>query len=99
MSDVIDVLERMGQDAQWSSASQDELQSALAAAEITPELQAAIVAGDQQGLQKLLGIAPLYAMLSPGKDKEDDDKDDEELPGQGEDDSGSLISNLSQSVS
>lgn len=100
MSDVIELLEKMGQDAQWSFASQDELQLALAAAEITPEVQAAMVASDQQGLQKLLGIAPLYAMLSPGENEEHDHKDhDEELPGHGDEDSASLISNAAQSDS
>jgi len=78
MSDVIDVLERMGQDAQWSHASRDDIQSALAEATGDPELKAAIASGDQKRLELLMGLAPLCGMLMPGK--EDEDEDTEEVP-------------------
>jgi len=85
MSDVIDVLERIGQDAQWCQASQGDLLLALAAAEIAPELQAAIVAGDSVSLQALLGISPLCAMFTPAEDDEafdegQQDEGNEQLP-------------------
>jgi hypothetical protein len=46
MTDVIDFLERMGQDAQLRHASLDDLQQALNSAEIAPELQTVILAGN-----------------------------------------------------
>jgi len=82
MTNVIDFLEKMGQNAQWNHASQEEIQLALASAEITPELQAAIVAGDQLSLQALLGLTPLCGMYMPGKE----DEDTEEVPPGEEDD-------------
>ena len=50
MSDVIDLLERMGQDAQWSHVSQDdiELALALANAKVDPDLQFAILGNEEQ---------------------------------------------------
>jgi len=80
MSDVIDLLERMGQDAQWSLASPDDIQLALADAKLEPELQVAIATGDQQSLETLLGLSPLCGMLVPGKEDEKEDEDTEELP-------------------
>jgi hypothetical protein len=65
MSDVIDFLERMGQDAQLRHGSQEEVELALASAEIAPELQAAIVAKDQAQLEGLMGQTPLRCLF-PG---------------------------------
>ncbi len=80
MTNVIDFLERMGQDAQLRHASQDEVELALTSAEIAPELQAAILAKDQTYLQTLLGQDPLCGMLFPGKEDEQEDEDTEETP-------------------
>jgi hypothetical protein len=63
MSDVIDFLESMGQDAQLRHGSQDEVKSALTTAEIAPELQSAILAKDQVRLETLLGQAPLCVVF------------------------------------
>ena len=80
MSDVIDFLERVGQDAQWRNASQDEMELALAHAQIDPELQAAILAKDQQKLGVLLGQVNVCCMEEPWKN--DEDEDTEETPSQ-----------------
>jgi hypothetical protein len=80
MSDVIDVLEKMGQDARWTRASQEDIQSALTEAEITPELRAAIAEGDQSSLRALLDLVPLCGMYVPGKEDEEEDEDTEEAP-------------------
>lgn len=86
MSDVIDFLERMGQDAKWSYASSEDIGMALTDAEIAPELHASIVGRDQEGLQLLLGITPICAMYLPGKEDEKEDEDTEEVPPGEEDD-------------
>lgn len=85
MSNVIDLLERMGQDARLRHASLDEVELALADAQIDPELQAAIIAKDQRQLEALLGRGNLCCLMLPAKEGEDDDseespsQDDEEI--------------------
>ena len=85
MSNVIDLLERMGQDARLRHASQDEVELALACAQIDPELRAAILAKDQRRIEALLGGSNVYCALMPGKEDEDGDteespsRDDEEI--------------------
>lgn len=80
MSNVIDFLERMGQDAHLRQGPQDELELALTSAGIASELQVAIRAGDQAKLEALLGQVPLHAVFLPGKEEEDDET--EETPSQ-----------------
>jgi hypothetical protein len=82
MFDVIDFLERMGQDAQLRRASQDEVGLALAGAEIDPELRVAILARDEPGLQALLGQGPVCCLINPAKP----DGEQEECDGSCEDD-------------
>lgn len=95
MTDVIDFLEQMGQDAQLRHGSQDEVELALTSAEIAPELQAAILANNQARLEALLGQNPLCGMLFPGKEDEQEDEDTEETPSrEGEDEE-----QLSRSIS
>lgn len=65
MLDVIDFMERMGGDAQLSQASSDELATALADSEVTPEQRAALVARDVQRLGELLGTKPLCVLVAP----------------------------------
>jgi hypothetical protein len=81
MSNVVEFLQRMGQDAQLRHASQNELELVLAGVKIAPELQAAILAGDQAMLEVLLGRVNVCCMVQPGK--EDDDEDTEEDPSRG----------------
>jgi hypothetical protein len=78
MSNVIDFLERMGQDARLRCAPQSEVELALENAQIDPELRAAILAKDQPRLAVLLGQGTLCCMQFPAK--EDDDEDTEESP-------------------
>lgn len=80
MSDVIDFLEKMGQDAQLRHGSQDEVELALASAEIAPELQAAILAQDQTRLETLLGQAPLCVVFWPGEEEDEEEDETEETP-------------------
>jgi hypothetical protein len=76
MFDVIDFLERMGQDAQLRHASQDEVELALTSAEIDPELRVAILARDEQGLQALLGQDPFCCLINPAKPDEEQEECD-----------------------
>jgi len=80
MTDVIDFLEKMGQDAQWRYASQGEVEQAFTRAEIAPVLQTAILAKDQAQLEKLLGLVPLCAPYFPGNEDEEEGDEKEETP-------------------
>ncbi|OOG38139.1 hypothetical protein B0E51_14915 [Rhodanobacter sp. C05] len=88
MSNVIDFLERMGQDAKLRHASQNEVELALASEQIDPELHAAILAKDQRWIEGLLGQGNVCCMLMPSKEEDDEDaeespsKEDEEVTSQ-----------------
>jgi hypothetical protein len=93
MTDVIDFLEKMGQDAQLRYGSQNEVELALESAQIAPALQAAILAEDHEHLNTLLGQEVFCAMLFPGDEEEEDDT--EETPSReedGEEHAGSSLS-------
>ena len=83
MSNVIDFLERMGQDAQLRHASRSEVELVLKDAQIDPELQAAILAKDRATLETLLGHVNVCCMLAPAKEDEEEEespsRDDEEI--------------------
>lgn len=83
MTDVIDFLERVGQDAQLRHASLDEVELALTSAEVVPELRGAILAKDQAQLEALLGRSPQCSVFFPSKEdeeQEDESEESEETP-------------------
>ncbi len=57
MSNVIDFLERLGQDADLRYAAHPELDRAMQEAQMSPEIRAALINGDQCSLEKLLGAS------------------------------------------
>ena len=71
MFDVIDFLEKVGQDAQLRHAPQDEVGLALSDAEVDPELRVAILARDGRELQVLLGQTPYCCLINPAEPDED----------------------------
>lgn len=81
MSNVIDFLEKMGQDARLRLASPAELTLALDGEQLDPAVRNAILAGDQSALDKLLGRGTLCCMLFPAKEDEDEnEREDDETP-------------------
>ena len=78
MSSVIDFLERVGSDAQWRTASHDEIELALAAAQIEVPLREAILAKDASKLEALLGLTPQLGMFVPPDEEEEGEEDEEE---------------------
>lgn len=76
MFDVIDFLESVGQDAQWRHADPEALTVALTGTQIDPELRVAILAGDERGLQALLGQAPFCCLINPAKPGEEQEECD-----------------------
>jgi len=63
MSDIIEFLEKMGQDAQLRHASREDIAIALAGAPMEPQQRAAMLSGDEEQLRALLGRGPLFAIL------------------------------------
>jgi hypothetical protein len=55
MSDVIDFLEKLGQDSALRYASRIQLEGALESARLDPQLQAAVMAGDREAIEAILG--------------------------------------------
>jgi hypothetical protein len=83
MSNVIDFLERIGQDAQLRHASADELELALADARVERGLQSVILASDLSQLHALLGKGPLCSIQVPAEEEEEDEGE-----GEGDEDAG-----------
>jgi hypothetical protein len=75
---VIDFLERFGQDAGLRYASGEVVAEALQQAGIEPALQAAILAKDQRALQALLGSDTNVCCLIHKDDEEEEEKESDE---------------------
>ena len=90
MSNVIDFLERLGQDAQLHQASDTELEQALTEAQIDPAIRDAILMRDQRRLESLLGASPNVCCMiyTPAREddeeEEGDDKKQQDDDGEGE---------------
>ncbi|KAA0070650.1 hypothetical protein [Rhodanobacter sp. T12-5] len=81
MSNVINFLERIGQDARLRDTSDSELELALLGEQVNSELREAIFSEDQSQLQVLLGQASFCCAMFPVKEGEEES---EESPAQGD---------------
>jgi hypothetical protein len=77
MSSVIDFLEKMGSEAQWRHASQEELEVALVETDISTPERSAILANDIAQLQVLLHTETPFTIMIP-PDEEEGEEDEEE---------------------
>lgn len=79
MSDVIEFLERFGQDADMRYAADDAIAEALSNAGIESQLQSAILSKDQRALEALLGADTNVCCMvhTPDDDEEEEDEDEE----------------------
>jgi hypothetical protein len=78
VSNVIDFLQRLGQDADLRHAPRTALEQALAEAGIDPALREALLGADQRKLESLLGVdTNVCAMISPGKKEEEEEDEDD----------------------
>src|SRR5215472_10601812 len=70
MSDVIDFLEKMGQDSALRHASRAELEGALAEAGLSSQVRAALASGDTGALAALLGSGNACCLIhTPTEDE------------------------------
>jgi hypothetical protein len=88
MSNVIEFFEQMGRDSRLRSATGPELEAALIGAGIEPNVRAAILAGDQERLESLIGASHnICNMINVPEEEEEseeeggEDKEDEEHEG------------------
>jgi hypothetical protein len=85
VSNVIDFLERFGQDAQLRHATGDLLEEAIRNAGLDPELKAAILGKDSRALEKLIGVVPNVCCAVFKEDEEEEEEEDEDDEEEGDD--------------
>jgi hypothetical protein len=78
MKDAIDFLEQLGRNASLRHAPSPELERALAASGLEPELRRALLTDDVPRLAELLGAQPIVCCLIEKPDEEDDEEEEEE---------------------
>jgi hypothetical protein len=78
VSNVIDFLERVGQEAELRQATSEALEEALVTAGIEPALRAAILGKNQSALEALLGTATNVCCLVNKPDEEEEEEPGEE---------------------
>jgi hypothetical protein len=78
MTDAIDFLEQLGRNARLRHAPAADLEQALVASGIAPELRSALLADDTPRLGALLGAHPTICCLIVKPDEEEEDEEDEE---------------------
>jgi len=86
MTDVIDILERMGSDAAWRDAPRQALEQVLAGEPIDETVRAAMLSGDSAQLHSLMGAGAQFSVIMPGEEEEApaDGEEGEELPPDGD---------------
>ena len=82
MTDAIEFLDQLGRNARLRHAAPAELEQAIAAADIDPELRSALLADDPLRLSALLGAQPNVCCLvvkpDPAQPDEEEEEEDEE---------------------
>ncbi len=86
MSDVIDFLERIGQDAELRHTSGEMLEEALRSAGIDPALRAALLGQDSRALEALLGVESTVCCLIWKEDEQEEEPEEQEDEEEQEDD-------------
>jgi hypothetical protein len=80
MSNIVDFIERLGQDSHLRYAASVDVERELQRAEIPPQLQAALLAADPRRLEALLGVQSNVCCMvhAPDDEEEEEDEDDAE---------------------
>jgi hypothetical protein len=78
VSNVIDFLERFGQDSDLRHATDEAVAEALRNAGLEPALQAAVLDKDQRALEALLGADTNVCCMVYKEDEEEEEKPEEE---------------------
>lgn len=81
MADVIDLLERMGQDPAFREAAAEGALPAFSDMAFEEPVLAAICAGDVDALRVLMDQTPLFSVIMPAEEEEEGEDEREESPG------------------
>lgn len=77
MTNVVDLLEKIGQDAGLRYAAPSEIERDLNCGAIDPELRKAVLAADQRRIEELLGASTNVCCMVHVPDDDDEEDDDE----------------------
>jgi hypothetical protein len=79
MSNLIEVIEHWGRDAQWRHATAEAREAALIEAGLEPDVRTAVLRADQGLLESLLGATHNICCMinAPEEEEEREDEDDE----------------------
>ena len=78
MSNVLDVIEQWGGDAQWRHATDEVREAALIEAGLEPEVRTALLGADQGVLESLLGATHNICCMVNHPDEEQEEPEEEE---------------------
>lgn len=78
MTNVIEFLEWMGQDANWRHGHPEDVELAIASSDLTPASKAALIAQDSRYLEELLGAESGLCCLVHNPDDDEDEEEEEE---------------------
>ncbi|HEX7816279.1 hypothetical protein [Dyella sp.] len=82
MSNVIEFLEKMGQNAMLRQASHEQITNELAKAQVEASLCEAILARDAGQLKDLMGLRPMFYIQMDEEDQDEERDDEEQAPKQ-----------------
>lgn len=77
MSNVIQLLERLGEEANLSDHTLENLKQQMQDMELSELTQKAILEGDAAALEYLLSLAPIVCGIIADEEDDEDDKDNE----------------------
>jgi hypothetical protein len=78
MSNLIDVIEQWGRDAQWRHAPHEAREAALREAGLEPEVRTAMLGADQSMLESLLGATHNICCMVNHPEEEQEEPEEEE---------------------
>ena len=79
MSDVIEFLEKLGQDSALRYASRSQLAVALSSTGLSPQLQAALMGADQRAVEGILGAGDVCCMVFAPLEEEQEESQREQV--------------------
>lgn len=82
MSSIIDFLEKMGSEAQWRHASQNDIEIALAEAHVETPFCEAILTKNASQLEILMQKTPLFSVMVPDAPDEGEEEDEDDEAGE-----------------
>jgi hypothetical protein len=80
MSNLIDVIETWGRDAQWRHATDEAREAALIQVGLAPEVRATLLGTDQGALESLLGATHnICCMVNHPEEEQEGPEEEEEV--------------------